>query len=183
MMIMMHQDGLRVFNVEPVREQAHYTAEAVGSVAQAEMLYRTNLLALVAGGRKPKYADNTVMIYDDRAAKMVLEFTLPDQVLAVRLKRDKVVIKLTQNWGKFASFSHQVVCVCRNKIHVFSFPHAPRKLFSLDTRDNPLGLCELSPLRTGDREVMVFPGYKALPSNIDEYRSPYHSQYHDERGF
>ena len=54
------------------------------------------------------------------------------------------------------------MCVCRNKIHVFSFPHAPRKMFSLDTRDNPLGLCELSPLRTGDREVMVFPGYKAL---------------------
>ena len=108
---MVHQDGLRVFNVEPVREQAHYTAEAVGSVAQAEMLYRTNLLALVAGGRKPKYADNTVMIYDDRAAKMVLEFTLPDQVLAVRLKRDKVVLRHKQNRANFHP-SPTRLCAC-----------------------------------------------------------------------
>ena len=108
----------------------------------AEMLYKTNLVALVAGGRKAKYADNTVMIFDDLSSKMVLEFTCPDPVLAVRLKKDKLV------------------AVCRNKIHVFSFPNQARKLFSVDTRDNPLGLCEVSPLRTGDREVMVFPGYK-----------------------
>jgi len=136
------QDGIRIFNMEPIREQAHYTEDVVGSVAIAEMLYKTNLVALVAGGRKAKYAENTVMVYDDLSRKMVLEFTCPDPVLAVRMKKDKLV------------------AVCRNKIHVFSFPNNARKLFSVDTRDNPLGLCEVSPLRTGDREVMVFPGYK-----------------------
>ena len=123
------------------------------------MLYRTNLVALVSGGRKPKFAENTVMIYDDNSGKMVsggwwreghvtavltsdwlrvegsliyqaifgvcldrsinvkerpspkneycenfakfrlqlywlcqvLEFTCPDPVLAVRMKRDKLV--------------------------------------------------------------------------------------------
>ena len=48
--------------MEPIREQAHYTEEVVGSVAVAEMLYKTNLVALVAGGGKAKYADNTVMV-------------------------------------------------------------------------------------------------------------------------
>ena len=38
---------------------------------QVEMLYRTNLVALVSGGRKPKFAENTVMIYDDNSGKMV----------------------------------------------------------------------------------------------------------------
>ena len=33
----------------------------VGSLVVAEMLYRTNLVAMVAGGRKPKFADNTVL--------------------------------------------------------------------------------------------------------------------------
>jgi len=136
------QDGLRIFNIDPIREQAHYTEAMVGSVAKVEMLYRTNLVALVSGGRKPKFAENTVMIYDDNSGKMVLEFTCPDPVLAVRMKRDKLV------------------AVCRNQIHVFSFPNNCRKLFSVDTRDNPHGLCEVSPLRCGDREVMVFPGYK-----------------------
>ena len=136
------QDGLRIFNIDPIREQAHYTEEVVGSMAHADMLYRSNLVALVSGGKRPKFAENTVMIFDDASGKMVLEFTFPDPVLAVRLKRDKMI------------------AVCRNQIHVFSFPNNCRKLFSVDTRDNPLGLCEVSPLRTGDREVMVFPGYK-----------------------
>ena len=56
----------------------------IGSISHSEMLYRTNLVAVVAGGRSPKYADNTVMIFDDAAGKMVLEFTFPDPVLAVR---------------------------------------------------------------------------------------------------
>ena len=43
----------------------------MGSLAVAEMLYRTNLVAMVAGGRKPKFADNSVMVYDDAAQKMV----------------------------------------------------------------------------------------------------------------
>ena len=30
--------------MEPIREQAHYTEEVVGSVAVAEMLYKTNLV-------------------------------------------------------------------------------------------------------------------------------------------
>merc|ERR1712179_712320 len=72
------EDGLRIFNIDPIREQAHYKEDQVGSIAHAEMLYRTNLVAMV----------------------------------------------------------------------------------SVDTRDNPLGLCEVSPQRCGEREVMVFPGYK-----------------------
>ena len=116
---------MRIFNVDPIREQAHYSEEMVGSVSRAEMLYRTNLVALVSGGRKPRYADNTVMIWDDNSGKMVLEFTFPDPVLSVRMKRDKLV------------------AVCRNQIHVFTFPNNAKKLFSVDTRDNPLGLCEV----------------------------------------
>ena len=55
------------------------------------MLGRTNLIAVVGGGKRPMFADNVVMIYDDKKAKMVLEVTLPSPVLAVRLKRDALV--------------------------------------------------------------------------------------------
>jgi len=136
------EDGGRIFHVEPIREKAHYTEDTVGSLGIIEMLYNTNMVAMVAGGRKPKFADNTLMIYDDAAGKMVLEITLSSPILSVRMKRDKIIL------------------VTRNQISVFSFPNKPRKLFSMDTRDNPLGLCEVSPLRFGEREVMVFPGFK-----------------------
>ena len=37
------------------------------------------------------FAENNVMIYDDKKNKFVLEFTLPSPVLGVRLKRNKLV--------------------------------------------------------------------------------------------
>jgi len=133
------EDGGRVFSVEGgIREQAHYSADQVGSLGTMELLHNTNIVAMVAGGRRPKFADNTLMIYDDAAGEMVLEITLSAPILAVRMKRDKIVI------------------VTRNQISVFSFPHRPRKLFSMDTRENPLGLCEVSP----QRELLVLPGFK-----------------------
>ena len=42
---------MRIFNIDPIREQAHYNEDLVGSVTHAEMLYRTNLVALVSGGK------------------------------------------------------------------------------------------------------------------------------------
>lgn len=61
----------------------------MGSVGHGEMLHRTNLLAMVGGGSMPRYADNTVLVYDDRTAKLVLEFTFAVPVLAVRLRKDR----------------------------------------------------------------------------------------------
>ena len=41
-------------------------------MSTAELLYRTNLFAIVSGGPNPKYADNSVMVFDDRAGKINL---------------------------------------------------------------------------------------------------------------
>lgn len=143
------EDGLRVYNVEPAREHAHLRCQQTGSIGRAEMLGRTNLVAVVGGGKRPMFAENVVMVYDDKKGKMVLEVTLPSAVLAVRLKRDTLV------------------AVCRNQIHVFSFPNRCQKLYTLTTKDNPRGLCEISPMRLSNAggsidggEFMVFPGYK-----------------------
>lgn len=113
------ESGLRIYNVDPLVEKAHFGTdcfifthsslkvksivkwssscpcsifpdlELMGSVAICEMLHRTNLIAIVAGGSHPKFADNTVLIYDDHAKKFVLEITFTTPVKAVRLRRDK----------------------------------------------------------------------------------------------
>jgi hypothetical protein len=49
------------------------------------------MIALVSGGSRPMFSENTVMIYDDKKNKFVLEYTLPSPVLGVRLKRNKLV--------------------------------------------------------------------------------------------
>ena len=103
--------GLRVFNVDPLRELSHYGADKVGSIARAEMLFRTNLLAVVSTSHqdaasssspssstgansssgRPLFADNAVMVFDAERDKFRMEFTFPSKVLSVRLKRDKLV--------------------------------------------------------------------------------------------
>jgi hypothetical protein len=66
-------DGLRVFHLDPIREATHLRHELVGSVSRAEMLFKTNLIAFVGGGKKPRFPDNMVMVYDDR--QVIIEFS------------------------------------------------------------------------------------------------------------
>ncbi|KAJ9599554.1 hypothetical protein L9F63_009952, partial [Diploptera punctata] len=134
--------GLRIYNVDPLVEKAHYDLELVGSVSHCEMLHRTNLLAIVGGGYRPKFAENTVLVYDDISKKFVLEFTFNTPVRAVRMRRDRLVVALL----------HQ--------IHVFSFPAPAQRLFTIETRENSLGLCEVSPIMTAERQILAFPGHK-----------------------
>ena len=54
---------------------------------------------------------------------------------------------LSSDWWMMLSAVLLLVAVCRNQIHVFSFPNNCRKLFSVDTRDNPHGLCEVPVLQ------------------------------------
>lgn len=130
--------GVKIFNVEPLALKLQLGPEVVGSVSLTEMLFRTNLLALVAGGNKPKFDEKVVLIWDEskRAMedKIVLDITFAQPVLAVRLLKDKLIV------------------ILRQEIHIFSFPKV-EKLKTLRTRDNPKALCEVSAFSS----IMVFP--------------------------
>jgi hypothetical protein len=114
----------------------------MGSVAKCEMLYRSNLLAVVAGGTRPMFSDNILLIFDDLTKKFILEISFASTIHAVRLRKDKIIVALL----------HQ--------IHIFSFPSPVQRLFSVETIANPRGILELSPLGTGDKQILVFPGHK-----------------------
>ena len=69
------ETGFHIYNVEPLAEKTRQTQETVGSIGQVEMLHRTNLLAVVGGGSRPKYAAN--------AGKNPLHLNFPKQEIAV----------------------------------------------------------------------------------------------------
>ena len=83
------ETGVRIYNVDPLVESAHIDSSITGSIAIGEMLWRTNIIAIVGGGSKPKFADNTVLFYDDMTKKFVMEITFNNPVKAVRLRRDR----------------------------------------------------------------------------------------------
>jgi len=132
------------------------------------MLFRTNIIAIVSGGSRPKIPDNILHIYDDSKKKAIMEIKFSSSIRAVRLRRDKLIVVLV------------------NRIHIFSIFHPTKELFSIETRENLKGLCEVSPLASSHKQILVFPGHKLgsvqfvdLSSNIHSFSTaPIYIQAH-----
>lgn len=92
-----------------------------GGIGIVEMLFRCNILALVGGGRVPRYPLTKVMIWDDHQNRCIGELSFRSEVRAVRLRRDRVVVALA------------------NKVYVYNFADLSL-LDHIDTADNAKGV-------------------------------------------
>ena len=139
--------GFRIYNCDPFKETFRRRFDS-GGIGQVEMLFRCNILALVGGGRSPRYSPNKVMIWDDHQSRCIGELSFRVEVRAVRLRRDRVVV------------------VLEHKIYVYNFADL-KILHQTDTVANPLGLCALSP--TQDSTVMACPGLNKGQVRVELY--------------
>jgi hypothetical protein len=112
------------------------------------MLFRCNILALVGGGRNPRYPPNKVMIWDDHQNRCIGELSFRSEVRAVKLRRDRVVV------------------VLEYKIYVYNF--ADLKLLDhIETTQNTKGLCALCPYSSNT--VLVCPGLQKGHVRVELY--------------
>ncbi|KAK9447629.1 WD40-repeat-containing domain protein [Limtongia smithiae] len=128
-----HERGFQVYNTDPMERRVRRDFSD-GGIGIVQMLHRTNYLALVGGGRSPKYPQNKVIIWDDlkNIAALSLEFLSP--VLQVLLSRTRIVVCL------------------KSKIYVYVFSSPPVRLSVYETVDNPNGICAMQ------NNKLVFPG-------------------------
>lgn len=136
------ETGFKVFKCSPFKEL--FAREFGSGIGIVEMINRTNILAIVGGGKTPRYPRNKLMIWDDctfvaNAAimKCIIETNCKSEVKAVRLKPDRCII------------------VLETKVFVFNFADF-KVLDLLETCPNPKGLCSVA----SDTHVLML----ALPS-------------------
>ncbi|CAL5872057.1 uncharacterized protein PFLUO_LOCUS6314 [Penicillium psychrofluorescens] len=127
--------GFCVFNSNPCELKVSRDFNA--GIGVAEMLGQSNYLAIVGGGRNPKFPQNKLVIWDDAKQKTAITLEFRTSVLGVRLSKSRIVVALL------------------NSVHVFAFSNPPQKLSVFETTDNPLGLACLG------RKLLAFPGRSA----------------------
>ncbi|KAL3477712.1 WD40-repeat-containing domain protein [Aspergillus californicus] len=124
--------GFCIFNANPCELKVSRDFNA--GVGVAVMLGHTNYLAIIGGGRQPKFPQNKLVIWDDVKQKVALAIEFRTSVLGVRLSKTRIVVALL------------------NSVQTFAFSNPPKKLLSFETTDNPLGLVCLG------RDLLAFPG-------------------------
>lgn len=139
--------GFRIYNCEPFKETFRRDSQS-GGIGIVEMLFRCNILAVVGGGKSPRYPPNKVMIWDDHQNRCIGELTFRSDVKGVKLRRDRVVV------------------ILEHKIYVYNF--ADLKLLSqIDTVQNPMGLAALCP--SSNHTVLACPGLHKGHVRIELY--------------
>lgn len=143
------QTGFRIYNCDPFKETFRREFDGAG-IAIVEMLFRCNILALVGGGKSPRYSPNKVMIWDDHLSRCIGELSFRTEVRAVRLRRDRIIV------------------VLQFRIYVYNFADL-KLLHQIETWSNTKGICALSP--SPKTCVLACPGQRKGEVRVELYTS------------
>ncbi|KAI0118287.1 WD40 repeat-like protein [Nemania sp. FL0031] len=124
--------GFRIFLASTCQIQTARVFNA--GLGLVQMMGNANYLALVGGGRSPKFPQNKVIIWDDSKGKVAFEIAALTAVRGVQITKTRVVV------------------VLQNSVRLYAFEKPPKPLAKYETADNLLGLCCLTD------KYLVFPG-------------------------
>ena len=125
--------GYKIINLSPLKL---HEKNLSGSLERCEMSYNSNFLALVGGGKIPKYNNKKVVLYNDSEDCIECEYKFTSQVLNVKFKKDIIFI------------------VCEKKIYVFNV-QTSQNIDSFDTITNKKGIIAVN--GSPEKTIMAHP--------------------------
>lgn len=134
MFSMATERGFKIYPTYPNSE--YYEKNLHGGLSKCEMNYNSNLLALVGGGRLPKYNNKKVVIYNDEEERIECEFKFTTKVINVKFKDNLLFI------------------VCEKKIYVFDV-ETSQNIDSFETTSNKRGIIAVNGSK--NKTIMAHP--------------------------
>ena len=119
-----------------------------GVIALVVMLYRTNILALVGSDNNMNHKRSKLIIWDDHQKKPLSELKFNQNIMNVKLRKDKIVV------------------VCRDKIYVFNLSTF-KNMDIIETGDNSHGIVGIS--YEQDQTYLAYPDKKKGQVRIKNY--------------
>ena len=125
--------GYKIIQLSPF---LFHEKNLLGSLSRCELSYRSNLLALVGGGKIPKFNSKKVVIYNDLEECIESEYKFATPVLNVKFKKNYIFI------------------VCEKKIYVFN-TITSQNIDTFDTIDNKRGIIAVN--GSPEKTILVHP--------------------------
>ena len=105
------------------------------------MLYKTNIFGIVGSDNNEDYKQKQVIIWDDLSSKILYNITLNENVLNLKLRRDKIFI------------------VCKSKIYIINSKDEYFTSGIIETGSNPNGLIAIN--YNEENTIVVYPSCKS----------------------
>jgi len=118
------EKGFIVSNLDPLAERFRRDFDD-GGFEMVEMLFKTNLMVLIGGGKNTKYPANKVIIWDDFQGQKIAELDFKTPVKLVRWNREWIVVVLEE------------------RVYIYNFTDL-RLLDQIETIYSSSGVCALS---------------------------------------
>ena len=139
------ETGYKIYQTYPFK--GPYKRNMNGGIGTVEMLYKSNFLALLGGGKTPKFNNNKVVIWDDSKNKEIGEIKFITPIINIKIKKDLLFI------------------ICQKRIYLFNF-NTYDIINTIDTGDNNTGLIAINndPSFTliGYPSTTIFPKYNLI---------------------
>ncbi len=141
------ENGFVVFNTDPCKAIFKRDMSNRG-IAMVEMLNRSNIMALVGGGKIPRFPSNQITLWDDVKCQTIAEFNFRSPVRGVKLTTDHIIV------------------ILEHKIYLYHFNNLKSPAESFETISNPNGICSIA----SDEKGLLVLAYLGLqPGSVQIY--------------